>query len=224
MIDNMVPYTAKYRCFLSGGFWLTLLEKAWAKHLGSYSRLDTVEDVPLTEIISDLTAAPSEELRCDHPKILQQLKTMLAKNYILVACNQHNLEKQMKVEYRLGIPSDYSYPIEQVDGEYFILRNVVENGYHNSITVRQKKGFYSLVEVACKEGCSGFITLSQIDKLTSMEEYSYCRMVLFENKGERAIYLQEVESYGKKTHIEVELTNELSYLVLVEMHWIAKEY
>jgi hypothetical protein len=111
MFDNMLPYAERDICFLSGGFALTLLEKAWAKHLGSYSRLDTLVDVHLTEIISDLTGAPSEELKCSHPRILQQIKSMLAKKYILIASNQFNPEKQLKVEYRLGIPVDYSYPI-----------------------------------------------------------------------------------------------------------------
>lgn len=49
-------------------------------------------------------------------------------------------------------------------------------------------------------------------------------MVLFDNSGDRVVYLQEAESYSKKTHFEVELTADSSYLVLVEMHWIAKEY
>lgn len=124
MIDNVMPYTDGGRAFLSGGLALTLLEKAWAKHLGSYSRLDTLEDVRLTEIISDLTGAPSEEMRCNHPKILQQVKTMLAKNYILLACNMDDHEHQAKVEFRLGIPPAYSYPVERVEGECLVFRNV----------------------------------------------------------------------------------------------------
>lgn len=49
-------------------------------------------------------------------------------------------------------------------------------------------------------------------------------MVLFENGGERVLYLQEVDSYSKNTHFEVSLTHDCSYLVLIEMQWIAKEY
>lgn len=109
---------------MSGGALLTLLEKAWAKHLGSYSRLDTLEDVRLTEIISDLTGAPSEYLQCDAPKILQQIKAMMGKNYILMASNQGDHERQVRVEFRLGMPSNYQYPISRTEGEYVILRNV----------------------------------------------------------------------------------------------------
>lgn len=48
---------------------------------------------------------------------------MLAKKYILLASNQGDHEKQMKVEYKLGIPCVYSYPIEDIDGEYLVMRN-----------------------------------------------------------------------------------------------------
>jgi|JI6StandDraft_1071083.scaffolds.fasta_scaffold12466_5 hypothetical protein len=50
-----------------------------------------------------------------------------------------------------------------------VVNKVIEDGHHNSVTVRQKKGFYSLIELLPKEDCEGFVTLSQIDKLTSME-------------------------------------------------------
>lgn len=42
MIDNFVPYAKGDISFLSGGFPLTLIEKAWAKYLDSYTRLDSI--------------------------------------------------------------------------------------------------------------------------------------------------------------------------------------
>lgn len=75
-----------------------------------------------------------------------------------------------------------------------VVNKVIEGGHHNSITVRQKKGVYSLVELVCKEPCEGFVMLNQIDKLTSMEEYSRCRVVLFERNAERIQLVQEAES------------------------------
>jgi hypothetical protein len=132
------------------------------------------------------------------------MKLMLSKKYILIASNNRNSEKRMKVEYQLGIPVDYSYPVEKIDGEYIVLKNVWGcestspfvgteqvrlhinefkqffdlvtvnkvfahgEGYYNNISVRQRKGFYSLIQLSVLEETCGFITLSQIDKLNNL--------------------------------------------------------
>lgn len=41
---------------------------------------------------------------------------MLSKKYVLIATNQGNITKKMKVEYKFGIPADYSYPVTEIEG------------------------------------------------------------------------------------------------------------
>lgn len=212
LIDNYFPFTQGDIGMLSRGFALSLLEKVWAKHLGSYSALDQVEHSRLGDILTDLTGAPSEEFKCSHPKLLFILKIMLKRGYILLASNQGNPEKRSRME-RLGIPVDYSYPVTGIIGDELILRNdwgalrksdfygatelrlpaadfrsyfdsvvvnkVLPDGCHHSVSLRQKKGFYSLLRLTTDHDTLAFLTVFQIHTLHQKEEYSACRLVLF---------------------------------------------
>lgn len=105
-----------------------------------------------------------------------------------------------------------------------VVSKVIEDGCHNSVSLRQKKGFYSLLRLTVEEDCTAFITLSQIHTLNLKEEYSGCRIALFEACHSSVVYLQEEESGDKKTTMEVELLRESEYLVLVVMDWADKEH
>lgn len=123
VIDNVIPYAEDDICMLSGGFCLTLLEKAWAKYEGSYASLDGVQKTKLTDIMTDLTGCPSEEYRCSHPKLPYLLGIMQKRKYVMLANNEQNELKKKKLSTRLGIPSQYSYPIVKVESDSIILRN-----------------------------------------------------------------------------------------------------
>lgn len=256
MLDNLMPYTTDDICLLSGGFELTLLEKAWAKHNGGYDSLDLIEHIKIGELISDLTGAPSEEFKCNHPKLLFIMGIMLKRNYLLLANNQGCSSKQKRVQDKLRISPYYAYPVSRIEGEFIVIRNhwgaessspyyisaeiklhinefkqffdsvvvnkVMTDGHHNSASLRQKKGQYSLVKVIPNRDCKGFLTLNQIHTLQLEEWYSDCRMVLFESSPEGPIFLQEEESADKKTTMEVELLASTEYLLLVETAWLSK--
>lgn len=108
---------------LSEGFALTLLEKAWAKYEGSYSSLDQIEHIKISEVIGDLTGAPSEEYKCNHPRLLFIMSIMLKRKYVVLANSQASSSKRKKIEDKLMIPPDYAYPVDRIEGECVILRN-----------------------------------------------------------------------------------------------------
>lgn len=90
VIDNVVPYAEDDICMLSGGFCITLLEKAWAKYEGSYASLDYLQKIKLTDLMTDLTGCPSEEFRCSHPKLLYLLGIMQKRKYVMLANNEQS--------------------------------------------------------------------------------------------------------------------------------------
>jgi hypothetical protein len=124
LVDNLVPYATDDICLLSRGFELTLLEKAWAKYEGTYDSLDMLEKTRISDIMSDLTGAPSEEYKCNHPKLLFIMNIMLKRNYVLLANNQGCPLKRKKIEEKLCVPPDYAYPIIRIEGEYIIIHNI----------------------------------------------------------------------------------------------------
>jgi hypothetical protein len=70
-----------------------------------------------------LTGAPSEEFKCTHPKLVFIMNIMLKRKYILIASNQGNPIKRKKMEEKLKVPADYSYPIVKIEGECVVLKN-----------------------------------------------------------------------------------------------------
>jgi len=51
------------------------------------------------------------------------MSIMLKRNYVLLASNQGCPSKRKKIEEKLRIPPDYSYPIVRIDGDWIILKN-----------------------------------------------------------------------------------------------------
>lgn len=105
-----------------------------------------------------------------------------------------------------------------------VVNKLLPEGYHNSVSLRQKKGQYSLLRLIPDQDCTGSLTLGQIHKLHPEEWYTDCRIVLFESSQSGPIFLQEEEGSEKKITMEVELSNDTEYLLLIEMNWSNKDY
>lgn len=74
--------------------------------------------------MTDLTGAPSISIKSSDPSLILTLKLMLSRKYVVIATNQGNKRNKMNIEYKLGIPGEYSYPIERIERDTFTLRNV----------------------------------------------------------------------------------------------------